>query len=373
MELADGVLAYAEQIQCSYARAVLALRVESEREREQTAARARVAISRLGGGGEIFWSADLEPAGVIVRQWGCTPDIAATLAALTEALDSSGVEGRVVVHAPDPPAPRASLVERSEELLECHVRVRGERRLHTPQDEIDNAARLGRQPPDPVVRFFPDDAALLAGLRAALAWVGSPPAGAELRSVGDLPHRDIGEVSAHLAARLAAAGGERSRATSWAGWESDESFRSMYVNPGRGDVSFAAGGGRLAAGDGGPAYEALLDELGAAAAWGSYGLIKRGRHRAHVGGSLAYDWVPALHYGAYNLGHHRYEDVLAPDAFGAQLLGPPDSRGAGLGAHRGRQRRRAARASRSSGLVRCTAAPDHAGGLHRARSVVPDA
>jgi hypothetical protein len=32
--------------------------------------------------------------------------------------------------------------------------------------------------------------------------------------------------------------------------------------------------------------------------------------------------VPALHYGPYGLSHHIYEDVLAPDAFGAQLLGP---------------------------------------------------
>jgi len=31
--------------------------------------------------------------------------------------------------------------------------------------------------------------------------------------------------------------------------------------------------------------------------------------------------VPALHYGANNFDHSIYEDVLAPDAFGAQLFG----------------------------------------------------
>lgn len=63
MKLADGVLGYAEQIQRSYERAVLALRVESEREREEVAERTRAAILRLGGGGEISWSVDVEPAG----------------------------------------------------------------------------------------------------------------------------------------------------------------------------------------------------------------------------------------------------------------------------------------------------------------------
>jgi hypothetical protein len=182
------------------------------------------------------------------------------------------------------------------------------------------AARLGREPPDPVVRFFPDDAALHAGIEAALDWVGSPPSGAELWSFGDAPHRDVGEVGAHIAAALAGAF-DRGRVMATAWWESDDSFRMMGVWPGTGDVSFVEGGARLASGDWRPAYAALLDTLRTASGWGSYGLIKRGRQPAQAGRSLTYDWVPALHYGSYNLDHHPYEDVLAPDAFGAQLLG----------------------------------------------------
>ena len=82
MELADGVLQYAERIQRSYETAVLALRVESRLEREELAERTRTAIARLVGGGEVFWSVDAEPAGVIVRQWDCAPEIGATLALL---------------------------------------------------------------------------------------------------------------------------------------------------------------------------------------------------------------------------------------------------------------------------------------------------
>ncbi|MFL5930222.1 MAG: hypothetical protein ACJ75P_03105 [Gaiellaceae bacterium] len=321
MGTADEALARAEEIERSYGPPVLALRLDSALDPEPAAARTRAAIAALGSGGEVHWSVDVEPAGVIVRQWGFAPNIGATLAALAAELEGSGVYGRLVAHLPEPDAARTPLRERDEELLECHVRVRGERRLHTSEHELRVAARLGREPPDPVVRFFPDDAALHAGIEAALEWVGSPPAGAELWSFGDAPHRDVREVRAHVAGALAGAF-DRGRVMATAWWESDDSFRMIGVWPGRGDISFVEGGARLASGDWRPAYAALLEALRAASGWASYGLVKRGRRPGHAGRSLTYDWVPALHYGSYNLEHHAYEDVLAPDAFGAQLLGP---------------------------------------------------
>jgi hypothetical protein len=321
MEMADGALARADEIERSYGPPVLALRLESVLDRPLAAERARSAIALLDSGDEVHWSVDVEPVGVIVRQWGFAPDTGATLAALARAFESSDVDGRLVAHTPEPDAVRTPLRERDEELLECHVRVRGERRLHTSEHEMRLAARRGREPPDPVVRFFPDDTALYAGIEAALDWVGSPPSGAELWSLGDLPHRDVDEVRAHIAAALEG-DFDRGRVISMAWWESDDSFRMMGVWPGTGDVSFVEGGARLASGDWRPAYAGLLEALRAASGWASYGLIKRGRRPAHAGRSLTDDWVPALHYGSYNLGHHPYEDVLAPDAFGAQLLGP---------------------------------------------------
>ncbi len=322
MDLTDGAFARAEEIERSYGPPVLALRLESELDGALAAEQARAAIALLDCGGEVHWSVDVEAAGVIVRQWGFAPEIAATLAALSRALDGLGVEGRLLSHAPEPEPElvRTPLLEREEELLECHVRVRGKRRLHRPEQEVQLAVRLGRKPPDPVVRFFPDDAALLAGIEAALDWVGSPPTGAELWSFGGSPHRDVGEVRAHIAAAFEAAF-DRGLLMVRAWWDSDDSFRMMGVWPGTGDVSFVEGGARLASGDWSPTYAGLLETLRAASGWGTYGLIKRGRHPGHAGRSLTYDWVPALHYGSYNLDHHLYEDVLAPDAFGAQLLG----------------------------------------------------
>ncbi|MEA2410397.1 MAG: hypothetical protein QOC77_958 [Thermoleophilaceae bacterium] len=311
MELTNAVLARAAEIERSYHAPVLAMRVESTLDRVQILERVLAAIATLAGTDAIHWSVDDEPAGVIVRQWGHAADIGATLLDLSRALDSEGVDGELVVHAPEPRPARTPLRERPEELLECHVRVRGERRF----------AQIASNRPEPVVRFFPDDAAMLAGMEAALAWVGDPPAGAELWSRGDLPHRDVGEVRAHIAASLRDLRGPLSRMPTNAWWESGDRFRLVYVAPASGDVSFVEGGPRLAAGGWEEPYSMLVEELSAASAWGSYGLIKRGREPGQVGRSVGQDWVPFLRSGRYDFTYSFYEDVLAPDAFGAQLLG----------------------------------------------------
>jgi hypothetical protein len=198
--------------------------------------------------------------------------------------------------------------------------VRGERRLHVPEHEVERARRLGREPPSPEVTFIPDESALLTGIEAALAWVGSPPPGAQLRSRSG-PHRDIAEMRAHIVYGFARAGVQWWRLEFRAWWEADEAFRLSVIAPSRGDISLVAGGAAMAAGEWAPAHSALLDELRAASAWASYGLIKRGRLVADVGHSLRYDWVPAFHSDAHHRDHSFYEDVLAADAFGAQLLG----------------------------------------------------
>jgi hypothetical protein len=323
MEVADELRRRAEQLQRSYGSPLLAMRVESERGAEELASRVLTAISTMDTGDDVYWSVDSEPEAVVVRQWGYSPDPAATLAALSQALAGAGIEGRLLSHACEEPARRTPpLGERDEELLECHVRLRGERRAYVNPMDVAHAERLGRTPPEPVVRFFADASALLAGIRAALAWVADPPPGVVLRSWNDRPNRDAGEVEARIAAWANELWGDQWRFLARAWWESDDAFRIMHVQPASGDVSFALGGADLAAGDWEPAYGALLAELRGGAAWGSYGFIKRGRRPAAVGSSLTYDWVPALHYGGYNLHHYHYEDVLAPDAFGAQLLGP---------------------------------------------------
>jgi len=321
MELADGTIARAAAMEKAYGSPVLALRlVGSDLSQAQAVTRVRAAAQGLGvAGDETCWSVDTEPAGVIIRQWGRAQDIGVTLQELALSLESRGIGGRLVVHTPDPVVPRPSLMKRDEELLECHVRLRGERRLYNTDLDIDRAARLGRELV-PEVRFFPDEACSLEGLEAALAWIGNPPAGAEMRSHDGQSHRDAGQVRAQIAWAISGFSGKHTAMKAW--WESDDSFRIMDVWLASGDVSFVEGGARLAGGGWEQSYDALLEVLRAAAAWASYGFIKRGRSPVSVGRSLGYDWFPALHYGRSGLSHFPYEDVLAPDVFGAQLLGP---------------------------------------------------
>lgn len=320
MEVSDELFALAERLERSYGPSVLAMRLDSRLGRDRLVVTAREVVGFLAGG-EAHWSVDLEADGVVVRQWGFVPDIDETLRTLSRALDERGVEGRLLAHQPEPRPARMPLLERDEELLECHARVRGERRTYVPEWELRRAEQHGREPA-PAVEFRPDASALLAGIEAALVWSGRPPPGAQLRSTSGL-HRDVDEVRAYLAYGFAEAGSQwwRVSPSRW-WWESDDAFRLSCIRPSVGDVSFAQGGAGLAQGDWRPAHAALLDELRAASRWGSYGLIKRGRRPIAVGSSLTYDWLPAFHFGMYNLDHHLYEDVLAPDAFGAQLLGP---------------------------------------------------
>ena len=321
MEVAAEALARATEIERSYTAPVLALRLESGLDPADATERARLAVASVDPPGSVHWSVDIEPAGVIVRQWGFTPDVAATLAELSRALEQRGVEGRLASHEQElPPVQRATLRERPEELLEAHLRVRGERRHHVSDSERRYAEREGREP-RAEVRFYPDQAAVRAAVEAGLRWVGDPPPGAELHSGAALVRRrDMREVRAHLASSIAV-WKDLGRVDATAAWESEAAFRLMIVSTRSGDVSLVEGGARLAACDWEPVHAALLHELRAAASWASYGLVKRGRHPGHAGQSITYDWFPALHFGMYNLHHHLYEDVLATDAFGAQLLG----------------------------------------------------
>jgi hypothetical protein len=210
----------------------------------------------------------------------------------------------------------------AQELLECHLRVGGERRIYVADSELEIARRLGRDPPPGEVRWFPDTNDSLQGIEAALAWVADPPSSDPWRLLvnGDLQTAlSVDEARTRLAAAAAASGGRASIAV-W--WESPSVFRLMRIGLGTGDISLVEGGAALAEGSWQGPYEALLEQLRSAPRWAAYGFIKRGRRPKDVlYSSLTYDWLPALHYGSYNLGNSVYEDILAPDAFGAQLLG----------------------------------------------------
>jgi hypothetical protein len=210
---------------------------------------------------------------------------------------------------------------RDHELLECHLRVGGERRVFVAPTELELAQKLGRKPPPGAVRWFPDPDGLLLGIEAGLAWVANPPSPGPWRVLVSNDWQttlSVDEARSRIAA--AALGDQRLPVLVW--WESASVFRLMKVGLGTGDISLVEGGAALADGAWEPPYQALLGQLRSAATWAVYGYIKRGRRPlAVLHSALTYDWVPALHYGSYNLSNTVYEDVLAPDAFGAQLLG----------------------------------------------------
>jgi hypothetical protein len=207
------------------------------------------------------------------------------------------------------------------ELLECHLRVGGERRVFDHPNELELAQKLGRKRPAGELRWFPDPDDLLLGIEAVLAWVANPrsPGPWRVLVAGDWQTAlSVDEARSRLAA--AALSDRKLPVVVW--WESAPAFRLIKVGLGTGDISLVEGGAALADGAWEQPYEALLAQLRSAAAWAVYGYIKRGRRPIDVlHSALTYDWVPALHYGSYNLTNNVYEDVLAPDAFGAQLLG----------------------------------------------------
>ena len=62
MELTDGALARADEIERSYGPPVLALRLDTGLDRPSAADRARAAIALLRSDGDVHWSVDVEPA-----------------------------------------------------------------------------------------------------------------------------------------------------------------------------------------------------------------------------------------------------------------------------------------------------------------------
>jgi hypothetical protein len=208
------------------------------------------------------------------------------------------------------------------ELLECHLRVRGERRVFVHPNELELAQKLGRKPPAGELRWFSDPDDLLLGIEAGLAWVANPPSPGLWRVLVAGEYQKALSVD-EARSRIAAAALHDRRLPVIVWWESAPMFRLMKVGLGTGDISFVEGGAAFADGAWEQPYEALLEQLRSAATWAVYGYMKRGRRPlAVLHSALTYDWVPALHYGSYNLSNNVFEDVLAPDAFGAQLLGP---------------------------------------------------
>ncbi len=244
----------------------------------------------------------LVPDGVVLRVDEYPHDLEELLGRIVERLEAAGVAGTLDLYQPTAVQPPEVV-----DLLECRIRLRGER-VH--YRGINHGWRC-------------DPGALAAGIEAGLDWVVTNDPGLPLSLMVGLtspatlsPREDLRrylrralEATAEVGVvHLSSVGSDR--------------FRTLAVDPSKGRVSLIEGG-RAVASDWAASLDGVVGMLVASAPWSVYGFVKRGSRSgsAVLANSLADDWVPIPHRLALWAGGEPFENELAPDAFGAQLLG----------------------------------------------------
>jgi hypothetical protein len=321
--LSESLLAHARRLALGYEATVLAMQVDSEALAEEVLLAATEVVGGLAVD-EVFWSVDLVRDAVVIRQWGYTPDVIALLHSLATGLGARGIAGELSPWPEPERVPDSTLLTEPMELLECHLRVNGERRImqrqeniRTPTGEIEKLREAS---------WFPDLDAWLGAFDEAFEWFSDAPGDAIFW--GQHPSRrliglqGLEEVTTFLTEAHSVELRTRGSATVW--WQTQTGFRMLMfqgTRDGLGDMSLVEGGSSVASDRWKRTYQDLLGVLRRVASCSPYGYIKRGRHPGRLQTALNHDWLPQAHYGRNNLGHFVYEDVLAPDIFGAQLLG----------------------------------------------------
>jgi hypothetical protein len=248
------------------------------------------------------WSATPVPGGIALRIDEEPEDLAALVRGIAERLEAAGVDGAFDLLASEP-APLPELVD----LIECRLRVVG--------------VRVHFRGPNWGWRAEPE--ALAAGVDAAIEWcsANSPQLPVSLAVGLVAPVRidaaqDVRSFVREGVEAIAEAGVVRLTT------QSQDRFRVAAVEPSWGRVSLIEGGRELAEGGWQSALERLRAFCRSAAPWAVYGFVKRGSRRVDAElGQLFMDWAPAPHRSANSRLGDAFEDRLAPDAFGVQLLG----------------------------------------------------
>ena len=241
--------------------------------------------------------------GVAVRIDEEPDDFEGLLRRIATGLEARGLEGALDVYEPE-------TVEVPEfvDLLECRLRVAGE--------------RFHYRGPNWGWRADPEalDEAVDAGVRWCLANGPGLPLSLAVRLVTPSPLGPGDDVRAYVrqALELTAEIGVV-RLTSAA----PDRFRILSVQRSKGRVSLIEGGATIPASGWEPSVRGLRKRLAEAAPWAVYGFVKRGSRRdsAVQGGSLADDWVPVPHFLVASHIADPFEDEYVPDAFALQLLG----------------------------------------------------
>lgn len=282
----------------------------------RTAAREAVGelVSRAptGPGGEEFSPGFVSftpaPGGVVMRVDEWPEDLETLLRAIAARLETAGVAGRFELYGPTvrPIPPRA-------DLLECRLRLRGERFHYRGQNHGSRA----------------DEDALTRAIDEGVHWcvANAPQAPLSLTvsllkpvvlqaddDLADYVRKGVDQTDVGVV-RLASVGEER--------------FRILAVHAHTGRASLIEGGETFERHGWQASLQSFREMLLGAAAWAVYGFIKRGSRpeAASLGNSLADDWVPMPHreWPGWG-GGEEFENELAPDVFGVQMLGDGYSR-----------------------------------------------
>jgi hypothetical protein len=251
--------------------------------------------------GEWNWVA--VPDGVLVQVAECDA-LDTVLRAVAAGLERRGVDGTLELREP----PKLALPPRRAHMLECRLRVRGER--------LRREASSYRWQADPSAHE-----AILAvaerwcrqrGDRAAQSLSVSDLAPVRLEPGEDVLDRMRETVTDQLHVRVSAVAADE--------------FRSVAARAWAGGVSLVEGGAWVEAGRWRESLAELTAILRDHADLLAYGFVRRGWAVAEalLDRSLSYDWPPRPGAEPRGIGFtsEAFEDLYAPDAFGVQLLGP---------------------------------------------------
>jgi len=249
------------------------------------------------------WSWVPVPDGVLVQVTDCDA-FETVLAAVAAGLERRGVEGGFELREP----PKVALPPRRAHMLECRVRVRGDRWRREPRVYFWQADPEAHEAILAVTERWCRE----RGAGAAQALSKSDLAPVRLEPDEDVLARMRKAVTDQLHVSVSAVAADR--------------FRSVCARPWAGGLSLVEGGAWVEAGRWQEPVAELKAILRDHADLLAYGCVRRGWAvtEALLEGRLPYDWPPRAGSRPRGSGFtsEAFEDLYAPDAFGVQLLGP---------------------------------------------------
>jgi hypothetical protein len=266
----------------------------------------RVEAERSGDPDPPFageWDWVRVPDGVLVQVVECDV-LESVLPAVAAALERRGIEGAFdLVDQPTVARP-----PRTAHLLECRVRVRGERLRRGPGDYLWQADPATHEAVLAVAERWFRQRGKRATYSLSSGTIGPVPVAAGEDVLDRMREAVVDRMYAEVSAVMA------------------DEFRSVAARAWAGGVSLVVGGAWIEGGRWRRALAELTGVLRDHAGLLAYGHVRRGWavDEALLGDSLPHDWPQRADHQPRGIGFsgQAFEDVYAPDAFAVQLLGP---------------------------------------------------